>query len=110
MWKFVTPTIISLVLLATFYGYTPLKYGDYTFPMWANCLGWWVTSASVAFIPIVAFSKILTAPGKKGPQIARLLKPSDSWGPATDQDRMRAEHMWASKGYEFTSRQLKGNN
>ena len=58
MWKFVTPSLLVLILGVTFFKYEPTTYGKYNFPDWANILGWHVTAASIAFIPIVAFYKI----------------------------------------------------
>lgn len=44
-------------------GYEPLTYEDYTYPAWANVLGWFIAGSSVAMIPGVAAFKLLTTPG-----------------------------------------------
>lgn len=44
-------------------GYEPLTYEDYVYPLWANVLGWLISSSSIAMIPGVAIYKILTTPG-----------------------------------------------
>ena len=35
-------------------GYTPLRIGDYDYPMWANVFGWMMAGSSMACIPIGA--------------------------------------------------------
>lgn len=44
-------------------GYEPLSYEGYTYPTWANILGWAIAGSSVIMIPIVAIYKLLTTPG-----------------------------------------------
>ena len=44
-------------------GYEPLTYEDYVYPLWANVLGWFIASSSVAMIPGIAIYKIIVTPG-----------------------------------------------
>lgn len=44
-------------------GYEPLTYEGYVYPLWANILGWFIASSSVAMIPGVAIYKICVTPG-----------------------------------------------
>lgn len=44
-------------------GYEPLTYEDYVYPLWANILGWFIASSSVAMIPGVAIYKMIVTPG-----------------------------------------------
>ena len=38
--------------------YSPVQYGDYSYPAWAEALGWMMSFVSVIFIPIVMLYKI----------------------------------------------------
>lgn len=44
-------------------GYEPLSYEGYTYPTWANILGWAIAGSSVIMIPAVAIYKFLTTSG-----------------------------------------------
>ena len=44
-------------------GYEPLTYEDYVYPLWANILGCFIASSSVAMIPGIAIYKILVTKG-----------------------------------------------
>ena len=46
------------ILVFTWVDYTPLKYGSYAFPPWANLLGWLISFTSVAMIPLLAGIKL----------------------------------------------------
>ena len=63
MWRLVTPLLLVVILAVTFLSHKPMTYGDYVYPEWANSVGWLVTSASVAFIPLVAVFKVANSTG-----------------------------------------------
>ena len=48
-------------LVFTFIDFTPLAYGDYVLPDWAQALGWCMALVSVIWIPIVAIWYILAS-------------------------------------------------
>ncbi|XP_033226125.1 sodium-dependent dopamine transporter-like [Belonocnema kinseyi] len=62
-WKFVAPIFIIFIIVYGLMGYEPLSYEDYVYPLWANILGWFIASSSVAMIPGVAIYKIIVTPG-----------------------------------------------
>ncbi|CAF4238261.1 unnamed protein product, partial [Rotaria sordida] len=39
-WSFITPLVIIGLIVFTSLNYPPLKLGNYTYPRWANSLGW----------------------------------------------------------------------
>ena len=41
------------------YDTTPLSYGDYVLPQWAQTLGWLMAVSSVAMVPIFAVIQIV---------------------------------------------------
>ncbi|VVC86403.1 unnamed protein product [Leptidea sinapis] len=56
-WKFISPTfIIGVVVFGLLYQ-QPLQYQHYTYPHWAEVLGWGLACSSILMIPIVAVYK-----------------------------------------------------
>lgn len=62
-WKFVSPTFLLLVVIASIVTSGELKYDDYVFPRWSNVVGWFIALSSMLFVPIYAIYKFLTLPG-----------------------------------------------
>lgn len=83
-WKYVTPSVITSVMLFTLVRFSPTNYGDYQFPLWSDIAGWLVVLAEVAFIPGVAVYKICTADPRLSTiqKIRFLCKPTPGWGSA----------------------------
>jgi hypothetical protein len=44
----------------TWIDYTPSKYADYHYPMWADAMGWLISFSSVMAIPGIMIYKICT--------------------------------------------------
>jgi len=85
-WKFVTPGLLTVILVASALDYKPMKYGDAVYPDWANGLGWLVSMASVACIPLVMLWKVAMQ-GRwkiisKDDRWDELIRPSPEWGKA----------------------------
>ena len=85
-WKFVTPGLLTVILVASALDYKPMKYGDAVYPDWANGLGWLVSLASVACIPLVMLWKVAMQ-GRwkiisKDDRWDELIRPSPEWGRA----------------------------
>uniref|UniRef100_A0A1B0FKI7 Transporter n=1 Tax=Glossina morsitans morsitans TaxID=37546 RepID=A0A1B0FKI7_GLOMM len=62
-WRFVAPIFLLFITVYGLIGYEPLSYEDYTYPGWANALGWCIAGSSVIMIPAIAVYKLLTTPG-----------------------------------------------
>ena len=58
MFKYGCPIIIIVILAMTISKLRPLKYNDYTFPIYAEYIGWALTAASVIMIPIFAIFEL----------------------------------------------------
>ena len=75
-WRFITPTILIVILVEQFVSPSQVAYGPYVFPyeiqMVGRALGWVTTS----LIPLTALWKM------EGKHIGNLFQPSDKWGPA----------------------------
>lgn len=61
-WKFISPFLIVVILIFSFVRYNPVVYGDKTYPIWADAIGWMLTLASN--IPIVVVALIVFAKAK----------------------------------------------
>lgn len=61
-WKFMLkygcPTIIAAILAMVISKLSPLKYNDYTYPVYAEYIGWTITLASVVMIPLFAMLEL----------------------------------------------------
>lgn len=57
--KYVCPAFISLVLGLVLYKFKPLTYNDYTYPLYAEYIGWALTLSSVLMIPVFALYELV---------------------------------------------------
>uniref|UniRef100_A0A3B4C0K8 Transporter n=1 Tax=Pygocentrus nattereri TaxID=42514 RepID=A0A3B4C0K8_PYGNA len=63
-WQFLSPILVvvrkvSLFFLITIIQYTPARYGkSYTYPLWAEVLGWFISLVSIIWIPLGAAHEI----------------------------------------------------
>uniref|UniRef100_A0A670YQN3 Transporter n=1 Tax=Pseudonaja textilis TaxID=8673 RepID=A0A670YQN3_PSETE len=62
-WKFVSPGFLLFVILVSVINSKPLTYDQYTFPTWANSVGWAVASSSMILVPAYILYKLLRTPG-----------------------------------------------
>uniref|UniRef100_A0A8C4F8T1 Transporter n=1 Tax=Dicentrarchus labrax TaxID=13489 RepID=A0A8C4F8T1_DICLA len=77
-WAFVTPTILTGILVLSLYQWKGMTYEDYTYPTWSMVMGWLMVICSVIWIPIMFVIKMYLAPGT----ISELVcSPQPDWGP-----------------------------
>ncbi|KAK2169497.1 hypothetical protein LSH36_9g04017 [Paralvinella palmiformis] len=83
-WKFVTPSVITSVMVFTLVRFTSSSYGDFQYPLWSDIMGWLVVCLEISFIPGVAIYKVCTADRELSfkQKIRFLCKPAPGWGPA----------------------------
>uniref|UniRef100_A0A673HXF0 Transporter n=1 Tax=Sinocyclocheilus rhinocerous TaxID=307959 RepID=A0A673HXF0_9TELE len=62
-WKFVSPTFLLFVVIASIVTSGELRYDDYVFPPWSNTVGWFIALSSMLCVPIYAIYKFLILPG-----------------------------------------------
>ncbi|CAH1266942.1 SLC6A5 [Branchiostoma lanceolatum] len=86
-WKFLTPLSLLFILIFQFTVYSPTKYGNYTYPVWAEVLGWCMVGVAVLMLPAVALYKVCCAKGTLYERVSFLVEPSWDWGPALDRHR-----------------------
>lgn len=83
-WQFLSPLTLTGVLLFNLIQYAPIKYDQYSYPGWADGIGWilslfpilWIIGSIVWKIYQVKEDMTVTQ------KIFFLLKPSKDWGPA----------------------------
>ncbi|KAK2183134.1 hypothetical protein NP493_318g03000 [Ridgeia piscesae] len=79
-WKFVSPVFLFVIIVSSIASYNPLVYktstaGDYTYPPWANALGWVIASSSMVLVPVVAIWKLSSTPGTWSQKLAVNISP-----------------------------------
>uniref|UniRef100_A0AAY4CJC5 Transporter n=2 Tax=Denticeps clupeoides TaxID=299321 RepID=A0AAY4CJC5_9TELE len=58
-WQFMSPLLVLGILISSIFQYTPARYGKtYTYPVWAEVLGWFISLVSIVWIPIGAFHEL----------------------------------------------------
>ncbi|TSL82618.1 Lysophosphatidylcholine acyltransferase 1 [Bagarius yarrelli] len=74
-WKFVSPCFLLFMVVVSFATFNPPKYGSYSFPTWANMLGWCLSISSMIMVPIYAIYKFCVLPGRFCTKLAYAITP-----------------------------------
>ncbi|KAK3101975.1 hypothetical protein FSP39_007759 [Pinctada imbricata] len=103
-WMGLSPVCIVFILLFSWIDYSPAKYDNYSYPAWADVMGWLMSFASVIFIPIVVLYKIYKEDDVKSAidKIKLLLTPTRDWGPALVKHRQLIDYV---EGFVIDPRQ-----
>ncbi|TKS80307.1 Sodium- and chloride-dependent glycine transporter 1 [Collichthys lucidus] len=87
-WRFISPIIISFILIFTVIQYKPITYNDYVYPRWSLAIGFAMALSSVVCIPIYALYKISRSPGATfRERLKNACKSHPKWGPALREHR-----------------------
>ncbi|KAE8597623.1 hypothetical protein XENTR_v10016537 [Xenopus tropicalis] len=78
-WKFVSPCFLLFVVVVSIVTYRSPKYGNYTFPEWANVIGWLVAISSMAMVPLYAIYKFSSLHGSFREKIAYAITPEKEY-------------------------------
>lgn len=62
-WYVFAPLLILTIMIFNWIEYSPLYYGAYAFPKWADAIGWLIASTSLACIPAGMIKSIYEAKG-----------------------------------------------
>uniref|UniRef100_A0A8C7TYM7 Solute carrier family 6 member 14 n=1 Tax=Oncorhynchus mykiss TaxID=8022 RepID=A0A8C7TYM7_ONCMY len=90
-WFFITPAVITVILVWSLLTFRPPSYGTVQYPAWGVALGWCMIAFCLIWIPLVAIWKILCAQGNpwqichdyvmKGQHLGRNLERNQAmWG------------------------------
>ena len=56
-----SPVVIGVILVASWAQYTPMTRGSYTYPAWANGVGWLIAMTAILSVPAGAVLAIVRA-------------------------------------------------
>ncbi|XP_010903440.2 sodium- and chloride-dependent GABA transporter ine isoform X2 [Esox lucius] len=62
-WMFVSPLLITVILVFTIIQFKPARYEEYVYPPWAQGVGWVIAMASIIWIPLGALHTLWVLPG-----------------------------------------------
>ncbi|XP_072521205.1 sodium- and chloride-dependent GABA transporter ine isoform X1 [Salminus brasiliensis] len=63
-WQFLSPMLVLGILISSIIQYTPARYGkSYTYPLWAEVLGWFISLISIIWIPLGAAHELFRNEG-----------------------------------------------
>uniref|UniRef100_A0A8C6UV58 Transporter n=1 Tax=Neogobius melanostomus TaxID=47308 RepID=A0A8C6UV58_9GOBI len=57
-WLILCPMLVLCILVASIVQYTPVRYGKYKYPSWAEGVGWGVSLVSIIWIPLGAIHEL----------------------------------------------------
>ncbi|XP_008431703.1 sodium- and chloride-dependent glycine transporter 1 [Poecilia reticulata] len=87
-WRFISPVIISFILIFTVIQYKPITYNDYVYPGWSLAIGFAMALSSVICIPIYGLYKISRSPGATfRERLKHACQAHPKWGPALAEHR-----------------------
>ncbi|KAH3883274.1 sodium-dependent dopamine transporter-like [Dreissena polymorpha] len=75
-WKYLAPMFLLFIMIFGLVTYTPLEYGDYTYPWQANFIGWCIALSSILCIPGFAIYQFTTVKGTLRERFRYLIQPS----------------------------------
>ena len=58
---FLSPVVIGVILAASWAQYEPMARGAYTYPAWANAVGWLIAMTAILSVPAGALLAVLRA-------------------------------------------------
>ncbi|KAM3867516.1 sodium- and chloride-dependent GABA transporter ine [Diretmus argenteus] len=62
-WLVFSPLLVLCILISSIIQYTPVAYGKYTYPVWAEVVGWGISLVSIVWIPLGAIQEICNNKG-----------------------------------------------
>ncbi|XP_023688147.1 sodium- and chloride-dependent neutral and basic amino acid transporter B(0+) [Paramormyrops kingsleyae] len=80
-WLFITPCVLSVILVWSLSSFTPPTYGSVVYPRWGLSLGWCLLTFCLIWIPIVSMWKLWKADGSLWQRCKVVCTPTDKWGP-----------------------------
>ncbi|XP_072023951.1 LOW QUALITY PROTEIN: sodium- and chloride-dependent neutral and basic amino acid transporter B(0+)-like [Amphiura filiformis] len=97
-WCFLTPAVLSFVLLFNWSSWSNPTAGDYEFPAWAHGFGWVLIMSSISWIPIVWVYEFVKAEGSILERFRAMGTPTSDWGPALPAHRNEAYNVHERHG------------
>ncbi|XP_068166192.1 sodium- and chloride-dependent GABA transporter ine [Antennarius striatus] len=57
-WLLLCPLLVLSILISSIVKYSPAQYGTYTYPLWAEYVGWCISMISLVWIPLGAIQEM----------------------------------------------------
>ncbi|XP_049433594.1 sodium- and chloride-dependent neutral and basic amino acid transporter B(0+) [Epinephelus fuscoguttatus] len=83
-WFFISPCIISVILIWSLMDLQPPDYGEIQYPVWGLALGWCMAAFVLLWVPVVALNKLMRAVGSPWKRLKSLCAPAEEWHPYLD--------------------------
>ncbi|KAM9391478.1 sodium- and chloride-dependent GABA transporter ine [Pholidichthys leucotaenia] len=75
-WLLLCPLLILCILITSIILYTPARYGTYTYPLWAEWVGWGISLVSMIWIPLGAIQEVYNNKGSLLQRIKTAMTPT----------------------------------
>ncbi|XP_023269331.1 sodium- and chloride-dependent GABA transporter 1-like isoform X1 [Seriola lalandi dorsalis] len=75
-WLVLCPMLVLCILISSIVQYTPVHYGKYPYPVWAEWVGWGVSLVSIVWIPLGAFQEMYSNKGSLLQRIKTAVTPT----------------------------------
>lgn len=88
-WLVLSPVLVLCILVSSIVQYTPVKYGKYKYPSWADGVGWVISLVSIIWIPLGAIHEIYINKGSLHERLKSAVTPTldlDIGGSADNQN------------------------
>lgn len=76
-WKFATPLVLVVLLLAAWMNFGHIHYMNHYYPMWVQIMGYIITGSTLCWIPIFMIPTIIRSHNTT--ELKALLQPTTSW-------------------------------
>ncbi|XP_018524993.1 sodium- and chloride-dependent GABA transporter ine isoform X2 [Lates calcarifer] len=98
-WLLLCPLLVLCIMISSIVQYTPARYGTYTYPVWAECVGWCVSLVSVVWIPLGAIQEIYSNKGSLRQRLKTAMTPTidlDAEDPSLEKHNPASETLFTS--------------
>ncbi|XP_051966605.1 sodium- and chloride-dependent GABA transporter ine-like isoform X3 [Xyrauchen texanus] len=84
-WQFLSPMLVLGILISSIFQYIPARYGkSYTYPVWAEVVGWFISLFSIIWIPLGALHELWTTKGSLLQRLKVSLTPTVDLEPVSE--------------------------
>eukprot|EP00091_Calanus_sinicus_P023242 TRINITY_DN7738_c0_g1_i1.p1 TRINITY_DN7738_c0_g1~~TRINITY_DN7738_c0_g1_i1.p1 ORF type:complete len:160 (+),score=25.70 TRINITY_DN7738_c0_g1_i1:223-702(+) len=80
-WKYTTPTILTILLMFSWYDFGHVGYNGVAYPFWVQILGYMITGCTLVALPIVGGCEVVKRYPETTEIFSSLIRPTHQWGP-----------------------------
>jgi len=93
-WRYIAPLLLTAVMVASLVDYTPAREGAYTFPRWAEAVGWAIALSSLVAVLPASLAEVVRVV-RQGLPLSTLTTPDRLWRDANTNLAIKAA--WVGK-------------